>query len=126
VTIANDFLLGSLLLGLFLHLGELCLDLTYLGCTRKIVLELFNDLLEDLIIEVVHLMSDVKVGGMTISTKIVLAIVPAGLFQNRTEVLEFTRAGFEVCLQLLDNIGSDSRDHLGLDDSQTSGNQKGY
>jgi hypothetical protein len=124
--IAKNFLLGSLLLlGLFLHLGELCLDLTDLGCTRKIVLELFDNPLEDLIIKVVHLMSDVKVGGVrSTSTETILAVVPAGLFQDRTEVLEFTRAEFEVCLQSLDNVGSDPRNLLGLAEGQSPGHQR--
>jgi hypothetical protein len=86
VTIANDFLLDNLLLVdnfLSSDLGDVGLDLTDLDLTRKIGLELLDNLLENLITLVTDLVSDVEIVGVwTAGTKTVFAVVEAGLFED--------------------------------------------
>ena len=117
-TIDDDFLLDDA--QLCVHLNDVSLDFADFSIAGKVSFQVLDSLLQNLIIHVVDEVGDVQISGVNTNvTKTIFAGIDGGHLQDTTEVLELTRAEFEMVLKALDDGGTSGRQFLGLESGQS-------
>jgi len=117
-TIDDDFILDDS--QLFVYLGDVDFDLANFSVAGKVSFQVLDRLLKNLIILIIDGVSNVEVDGVhTNVTKTIFASIDGGHLQDTTEVLELTRAEFQMVLKALDDGGSSGRQFLDLDSGQS-------